>query len=45
MFTQQYTGTLGPSVRAVVPVEDGDRVVALVSVGITLDSIGSRVAR
>ncbi|MGH3348029.1 MAG: sensor histidine kinase [Nocardioides sp.] len=36
---EQYTGTLGPSVRAVVPVErDGD-VVALVSVGITLERI------
>ncbi|MDO7866966.1 sensor histidine kinase [Nocardioides jiangxiensis] len=38
-FTQQYKGTLGPSVRAVVPVMDGDRVVALVSCGITLDRI------
>ncbi|KQT94955.1 histidine kinase [Marmoricola sp. Leaf446] len=38
-FTQEYAGTLGPSVRAVVPVEDAGRVVALVSVGITLDRI------
>ncbi|WP_445255825.1 sensor histidine kinase [Nocardioides aurantiacus] len=41
-FTQEYAGTLGPSVRAVVPVmaDDGnERVVALVSVGITLDRI------
>ena len=36
VFTQEYTGTLGPSMRAVVPVSvDGD-VVALVSVGITI---------
>lgn len=35
-FTETYTGTLGPSVRAVVPVVDGGRVVALVSVGRTL---------
>ncbi|MDQ4051931.1 MAG: sensor histidine kinase [Actinomycetota bacterium] len=39
VFTQQHTGTLGPSMRAVVPVLDGDRVVALVSVGITVKAI------
>lgn len=39
VFTQRYTGTLGPSVRAVVPVEDGGEVVALVAVGITVDRI------
>ncbi len=38
-FTQQYTGTLGPSMRAVVPVFDGDEVVAMVSVGITISAI------
>lgn len=43
VFTQQYTGTLGPSMRAVVPVLDGDRVVALVSVGITVDRIDARL--
>lgn len=39
VFTQEYTGTLGRSMRAVVPVYDGRRVVALVSVGITLEKI------
>lgn len=40
IFTQEYTGTLGPSMRAVVPVEDdAGRVVALVAVGITVDRI------
>jgi sensor histidine kinase regulating citrate/malate metabolism len=39
VFTQEYTGTLGRSMRAVVPVYDGDRIVALVSVGITLERI------
>ena len=39
IFTQEFEGTLGPSMRAVVPVEDGDEVVALVSVGITIESI------
>ncbi|MGH3371244.1 MAG: PAS domain-containing protein, partial [Nocardioidaceae bacterium] len=39
VFTQEYTGTLGRSVRAVVPVFDDGEVVALVSSGITLDRI------
>ena len=40
VFTQEYEGTLGPSMRAVVPVLDGDdEVIALVSVGITIASI------
>ncbi len=39
VFTQEYAGTLGPSMRSVVPVHDGERVVALVSVGITISSI------
>jgi sensor histidine kinase regulating citrate/malate metabolism len=54
VFTQEYTGTLGPSMRAVVPVTDtgrgsgrgpGGRVVALVSVGITVDHIDQQVRR
>lgn len=45
VFTQQYTGTLGPSMRAVVPVRDGDRVVALVSVGIAVSDIDREVRR
>jgi sensor histidine kinase regulating citrate/malate metabolism len=42
VFTQEYVGTLGPSVRAVVPVtSDGgaERVVALVAVGITVERL------
>lgn len=38
-FTQVYRGTLGPSVRAVVPVVVDARVVALVAVGITVERI------
>ena len=46
VFTQEYTGTLGPSMRAVVPVLDGrHRVVALVSVGITLAKIDAALQR
>lgn len=41
-FTETYTGTLGPSTRAVVPVTDAQgEVVALISVGITQERIGS----
>lgn len=45
VFTQQYTGTLGPSVRAVVPVLDGSRVIALVAVGITVSDINRGLRR
>ncbi|MXG90641.1 sensor histidine kinase [Nocardioides flavescens] len=46
-FTQQYTGTLGPSMRAVVPVREGGDgpVVALVSVGITVQAIDRQLRR
>lgn len=44
-FTETYTGTLGPSVRAVVPVlGDAEEVTGMVSVGIVTSSIGQRVA-
>ncbi|MFE4372857.1 ATP-binding protein [Streptomyces sp. NPDC056835] len=42
-FTETYTGTLGPSVRAVTPVRDGDRITGLVSVGITVDRISGEI--
>ncbi len=44
-FTETYTGTLGPSVRATGPVvgADGD-VVALVSAGVTVEEIGEDLA-
>ncbi|UPK73774.1 sensor histidine kinase [Nocardioidaceae bacterium SCSIO 66511] len=41
---ETYTGTLGPSVRAVVPVRSDGEVVALVSVGITKDQVGEVLA-
>ena len=40
---EDYTGTLGPSRRVVVPVPDGGQVVALVSVGIRKSAVGERV--
>ncbi|MFF2074117.1 ATP-binding protein [Kitasatospora sp. NPDC058162] len=43
--SETYTGTLGPSVRVVTPVwDDQHRVVALVSVGLTLDSISEQLS-
>ncbi|MYZ38033.1 MULTISPECIES: sensor histidine kinase [unclassified Streptomyces] len=44
-FTETYTGTLGPSIRAVTPVRDNGRITGLVSVGITVDRISSEVTR
>lgn len=39
-FTEVYTGTLGPSVRAIVPVTDGEGTVqALVAAGLTVDRV------
>jgi len=44
-FTETYTGTLGPSLRTTGPVLDASgRVVALVSAGITVSTIGHDVA-
>ncbi|MFC4375302.1 ATP-binding protein [Nocardia halotolerans] len=43
-FTETFTGSLGPSIRAVTPVYDGGRVVALVSAGVTRARIGNQVA-
>nr|WP_067900929.1 sensor histidine kinase [Nocardia vaccinii] len=44
-FTETYTGSLGPSIRSVTPVQDdGGRVVALVSAGVTRSRIGDQVA-
>ncbi|MFF7793884.1 ATP-binding protein [Streptomyces sp. NPDC007991] len=43
-FTETYTGTLGPSVRAVTPIQDGRKIVGLVSAGIRVDEISQRVS-
>jgi two-component system CitB family sensor kinase len=42
-LTETYTGTLGPSVRSVVPVLADGELVGLVSVGITVTRVGARV--
>ena len=42
-FTEVYTGTLGPSIRAVAPVRDSTgRIVGLVSAGILQQSLADR---
>ena len=42
-FTEVYTGTLGPSIRTIVPVRDGTgRIVGLVSAGITQQTLAER---
>lgn len=42
-FSEVYTGTLGPSIRAVVPVLDSSgRVIGLVSAGITQQTLAER---
>ncbi|QWT23670.1 sensor histidine kinase [Subtercola sp. PAMC28395] len=44
-FTETYAGTLGPSVRSVAPVFSSDgRVVALVSAGVTVSSLGATLS-
>ncbi len=42
-FTERYTGTLGPSVRSVVPVEVDGQVRGLVSVGIRTQKVDAEV--
>ncbi|CCK27354.1 two-component sensor kinase [Streptomyces davaonensis JCM 4913] len=41
-FTETYTGTLGPSVRAVTPIWDDGKIVGLVSAGIKVDEISKQ---
>lgn len=46
VLTETYTGTLGPSIRAVVPVFDEQRrVAALVAVGITVSAVSAHHAQ
>ena len=40
---EDYTGTLGPSLRVVKPISDNGRVVALVAVGIRKSAVGEQV--
>ncbi|MGW7613459.1 ATP-binding protein [Streptomyces sp. NPDC054766] len=42
-FTETFTGSLGASVRAVTPIQDGGRTIGLVSAGIKVEAITERV--
>lgn len=42
-LTETYTGTLGPSVRAVVPIQRGGAVIAIVAVGITTARVSAAI--
>ena len=42
---ETYTGTLGPSIRAIVPVRDNGEIVALVAVGVTVDHLDEATNR
>lgn len=45
-LTEQYTGTLGPSVRTIAPVRDAaGTVVGWVSAGVTVESLGGALLR
>jgi sensor histidine kinase regulating citrate/malate metabolism len=41
VLTEQFTGTLGPSLRTIVPVRAGDDTVGWVSVGVTVDTVAA----
>lgn len=45
VVVERYTGSLGPSTRAVVPVVVNDEVKGLVSVGIRRDKVDAQLAR
>ncbi|WP_328396250.1 ATP-binding protein [Streptomyces sp. NBC_00390] len=45
IYSEKHLGTLGPSVRTVAPVYDGNRIVAIVSAGITIQEISEQVAK
>lgn len=40
-LTEEYTGTLGPSIRTIVPVTSDGKIVGWVATGVTVQSIGS----
>jgi sensor histidine kinase regulating citrate/malate metabolism len=43
-LTEEYSGTLGPSVRTITPVVSDGRLVGWVSVGVTVESLASALA-
>ncbi|MCX4819481.1 ATP-binding protein [Streptomyces sp. NBC_01142] len=45
VYSETYVGTLGSSVRTVVPVRDGGKITGLVSAGITIQEISEQVRK
>lgn len=44
-FTETYSGSLGPSIRAVAPVQADGQLLGLVAVGVTRERIGEQFAK
>lgn len=44
-FTETYSGSLGPSIRAVTPVQSDGQLLGLVSVGVTRERVGEQFAQ
>lgn len=43
VLTEEFTGTLGPSLRTIAPVEEGGRLVGWVSVGVTVETVSAAI--
>jgi sensor histidine kinase regulating citrate/malate metabolism len=43
-YTEETSGTLGPSVRTIVPIMDGGKVIGMVSAGVTVSAIEVAIA-
>ncbi|BCT75879.1 histidine kinase [Sinomonas cyclohexanicum] len=43
-FTEETAGTLGPSVRTIVPIVDGGKVIGMVAAGVTVSAIEVAIA-
>lgn len=41
LLTEEFTGTLGPSLRTIVPVESAGRLVGWVAVGVTVETVSA----
>lgn len=42
-FTEEFTGTLGPSIRTIAPVTQGGRTLGWVAVGVTVETVGAQL--
>lgn len=42
-LTEEFTGTLGPSIRTIAPIEEDGELVGWVSVGVTVDTVAASI--